>query len=151
MVLVFLYLSAIVAANLLVVAFGPGMSILNAFLFIGFDLSTRDALHDRWRGRNLWPRMLLLVATGSAISAVINWQAANIAIASFAAFLLAGIADALVYRTLDTRPRVLRMNTSNVVSAMVDSVAFPALAFGFPLLLPIMAGQFVAKVGGGFI
>jgi len=70
MVLVFLYLSAIVAANLLVVAFGPGMSILNAFLFIGFDLSTRDALHDRWRGRNLWPRMLLLVATGSAISAV---------------------------------------------------------------------------------
>lgn len=151
MTLVVMYLSAIVAANLLVAQFGPGISVLNAFLFVGFDLSTRDMLHDQWRGRNLWPRMLLLVTAGSLISAAINWNAANIAIASFVAFLLSGIADALVYRALDRRSRLQRMNGSNLVSAAVDSVAFPALAFGFPLLLSVMIGQFIAKVGGGFV
>lgn len=151
MTLVILYLAAIVAANLLVAAFGPEISILNAFLFIGLDLSSRDALHERWQGRNLWARILLLVGAGSIISAALNWQAANIAIASFAAFLSAGIADTIVYGAMGNRSRLQRMNGSNLVSAAVDSVVFPALAFGFPLLLPIMLGQFVAKMAGGFV
>ena len=62
MILIIVYLSAIVLANLSVAAFGPEMSIVNAFLFIGLDLSTRDALHERWQGRNLWRRMLLLAS-----------------------------------------------------------------------------------------
>jgi hypothetical protein len=61
--LVALYLAAIVAANLSVAAFGPGVTIVNAFALIGLDLSTRDALHDRWRGRWLLARMALLIAS----------------------------------------------------------------------------------------
>ena len=40
-----LYLVAIIAANLLVAKFGPAISIVNAFLFIGLDLTARDKLH----------------------------------------------------------------------------------------------------------
>jgi hypothetical protein len=45
------YLAAIMAANLLVVQFGPSIAIVSAFLFIGLDLTTRDYLHEAWRGR----------------------------------------------------------------------------------------------------
>lgn len=149
--LIVLYLTAIVAANLLVAQFGPSVTILNAFLFIGLDLTTRDALHERWQGRNLWRNMLLLIGAGSLLSAALNWQAGQIALASFVAFAVSGVVDTLVYKALGERTRLVRMNGSNVVSAAVDSLIFPALAFGFPLMWSIVLGQFVAKVAGGFL
>ena len=147
--LITLYLVAIVIANLLVVAFGPDISIINAFLFIGLDLSTRDALHDQWHGQHLWGRMALLIGAGSILSAVLNWNTVPIAIASFVAFGAAGIVDAAVYHALRERARLVRMNGSNVLSAAVDSCVFPVLAFGWPPLLGIILGQFVAKTVGG--
>ncbi|NTU85457.1 MAG: hypothetical protein HGA45_39905, partial [Chloroflexales bacterium] len=36
------YLGAIIAANVLISRYGPAVAIMNAFLFIGLDLSTRD-------------------------------------------------------------------------------------------------------------
>lgn len=146
-----LYLLAIVLANLSVVQFGPSVSIVNAFLFIGLDLTARDKLHDTWHNNNLWPKMFALIAAGSVLSWALNRNAGPIAIASFAAFASAATVDALIYQVLRRYPRWLRINGSNVPSAAVDSVVFPALAFGFPLLWPIMLGQFVAKVAGGFI
>lgn len=149
--LVSLYLIAIVLANLSVAWFGAGASIINAFLFIGLDLTTRDALHEKWQGRQLWLKMFALIATGSILSSVLNWQALPIAIASFTAFALAGIADAITYQALGDRSRLVKMNGSNVVSAGVDSIVFPAIAFGFPLLWTIVIGQFIAKIAGGFL
>lgn len=151
MILITLYLSAIVLANLSVAYFGPGVAIINAFIFIGLDLTTRDILHDRWHGRNLWRNMFALIATGSIVSALLNRNASQIALASFVAFSAAGLADTLIYMMLNDHRRVWRINGSNVVSSAVDSAIFPALAFGFPLLFPIMAGQFVAKIVGGFV
>lgn len=151
MILIGLYLTAIVAANLLVAKFGVTVVILNAFVFIGLDLVTRDALHEQWQGRNLWAKMAALIATGSALSALLNWNAAPIALASFVAFAGAGIADTVTYQLLGDKTRFIRMNGSNVVSAAVDSILFPAIAFGLPLLIPVMFGQFVAKVLGGFV
>jgi hypothetical protein len=151
MILIALYLFAIVMANILVAQFGAGIAIFNAFALIALDLSTRDALHERWQGKNLWLKMAALVATGSILSALLNWQAAPIALASFVAFAGAGLADTLVYQRLGDRARLVKMNSSNLVSAAVDSFLFPALAFGFPLLIPLMLGQFAAKVAGGFM
>jgi hypothetical protein len=147
--IVALYLAAIVAANLSTARFGPSASIVNALLLIGLDLTARDRLHDSWRGRGLWLRMAVLIATGSAISWVLNRDAGQIALASCVAFGLAGAADALAYHLLGSKARLLRINGSNVVSAVVDSAVFPALAFGFPLLWPVMLGQFAAKTVGG--
>jgi hypothetical protein len=149
--LVAAYLAAIVAANLLVAKFGPGVTIINAFLFIGLDLSTRDALHDRWHGRSLWPKMAALIATGSALSWLLNRDAGPIALASFVAFAASGVVDALAYTALGKRARLVRVNGSNVLSAAVDSLVFPILAFGWPPLWGIVAGQFAAKVLGGAV
>lgn len=149
--LIALYLTAIIAANLLVAQFGPSVSILNAFLFIGLDLTARDGLHERWHGKQLWWKMVLLIGAGSLLSWLLNRNAGPIALASFAAFAGAGVADTLVYWLLGDKARLVKMNGSNVVSAAVDSFLFPVLAFGLPILWPIVAGQFIAKVLGGFV
>jgi uncharacterized PurR-regulated membrane protein YhhQ (DUF165 family) len=47
-------------------------------------------------------------------------------------------------------PRWLRVNGSNIPSALVDSLIFPTLAFG-SFLWPIVLGQFGAKTLGGFL
>ncbi len=148
--LIAMYLAAIVAANLLVARFGPAATIIDAFLFIALDLTSRDKLHDAWGGRGLWWKMGLLIATGSILSYLLNRSAGQIALASFAAFLCANVADTLVYQLLHKRATLLRVNGSNLVSAAVDSLVFPTLAFG-SLLWPIVLGQFAAKVLGGFV
>jgi hypothetical protein len=145
-----MYLSAIVAANLTVAHFGPAWSIVNAFLFIGLDLTARDRLHDVWQGKYLWPKMLALIAVGSLLSWFLNRNAGQIAIASFIAFASAGAIDAIVYHFLGGYPRWMRINGSNVPSAAVDSIVFPTIAFGGFLPL-ITLGHFAAKVAGGAV
>jgi hypothetical protein len=150
MVYVALYLVAIVLANLSVAAFGTGVVIVNAFLFIGLDLTARDQLHEAWRHDNLLPKMAGLIAAGSLLSWLLNRDAGPIALASFVAFAAAAIVDALVYHRLGGYPRWLRINGSNVPSAAVDSLVFPTLAFG-SFLWQIVLGQFLAKIAGGFV
>jgi hypothetical protein len=149
-ILVAVYLVAIVAANLLIVAFGPSVAILNAFASIGLGLVARDKLHEAWTGRGLALRMGLLIFVGSALSYLLNKDALSIARASFVAFALASIVDGIVYYILRRYGWMQRSNGSNLAGAAVDSLVFPALAFGgFPLA--IMAGQFIAKALGGFV
>lgn len=144
------YLGAIVAANLLVVWFGPAVTIVNAFVFIGLDLTTRDRLHDAWHGRGLVWKMTLLIAVGSLLSWLVNRDAGRIALASLVAFACAGTMDAVAYHVLRRRGYLVRINGSNLPAALVDSVVFPTLAFG-AFLPAIVLGQFAAKVGGGFV
>jgi uncharacterized PurR-regulated membrane protein YhhQ (DUF165 family) len=144
-------LAAVVVANLLVTAYGPGISIVNAFVLIGLDLTVRDRLHDRWGGRRgLWLRMLALIAAGGLLSWLLNGAAGAIAVASTVAFVLAGLADAGSYALLRSRTWLERANGSNVVAAAVDSLVFPTLAFG-SLLPLVVLGQFLAKVLGGLV
>lgn len=150
MLLVFGYLIAIVAANLLTARFGVAASIVNAFLFIGLDLSSRDKLHDLWRGDGLIWKMGLLIASGGFLSWLLNRSAGRIAIASCAAFTLAAIVDVFVYQRLIKKTYLKRSNSSNLGSALVDSIVFPTIAFGgFNVLTTCL--QFLAKVLGGFL
>jgi hypothetical protein len=150
MIYILMYLVAIILANLTVTAWGPNMAIVNAFLFIGLDLTARDRLHDAWRGNNLIPKMAALIAAGSVLSWLLNRNAGQIALASFVAFAAAATVDAIVYHLLGKYPRWLRINGSNVPSAFVDSLVFPTLAFG-GLMPAIVLGQFIAKTLGGFV
>jgi len=145
-----MYLLAAVLANLSVAYFGPTSTIVNAFLFIGLDLTARDKLHDAWHGKGLFWKMLLLISVGSGISYLLNKDAGQIAIASLAAFLVAGVVDAVVYQYLYNKEWMVKVNGSNVFSALADSLVFPTIAFGGFLPL-IVLGQFAAKVAGGFI
>lgn len=146
--LIGLYLIAIVAANVLVAAYGPGISIVNAFLFIGLDLTTRDQLHDAWHGHGLVWKMFALILAGSLLSYWVDRGTAQVAFASLVSFAAANLVDALIYGLLRRRTYMVRVNGSNLVSALVDSIVFPTIAFG--ALLPlIVLGQFAAKVLGG--
>ena len=53
----FLYVGAMLLANLLVSKFGPAISPVLAFFLIGFDLSMRDWLHVRLR---VWQMICLI-------------------------------------------------------------------------------------------
>lgn len=147
---IILYLLAIVLANLSVARFGPGVTVINAFLFIGLDLTARDKLHEAWQGDGLWLKMAGLIVAGSVLSWILNRSAGPIALASFVAFMAAATVDTIIYQMLGKYPHWLRVNGSNVPSSLADSLIFPTLAFG-GFLWPIVLGQFIAKVGGGFV
>lgn len=148
--IVILYLSAVVAANLVVTVFGPNASVMTAFLFIGLNLSARDRLHASWQGSGLVWKMAALIASGSALSWMLNRDAAPVAIASMVAFGASESVDALVYHAALRWSWMKRANASNAVSAAVDSVVFPTLAFG-GFLPVIVLGQYLAKTLGGAV
>ena len=143
---VLIYLSAIVAANLTINHFGPSATVYVALILIGLDMAMRDSLHSKWQGKNLWAKMLLLILIGSIISAAFG--SGRIAFASFMAFLSAGVVDAVVYQLLGKRSRAIKVNGSNVVSALVDSGLFLTIAFGFMPVMILM--QWGVKVVGGY-
>jgi hypothetical protein len=145
---VLIYIAAIVAANLSIAAFGPWVSPINAFLLIGLDLTLRDHLHDAWRGRQLWPRMLAMIAVAGAVSYLLNPAAGVIAIASMVAFCCANLVDAAAYHLMRGRSFLQRANYSNAAGALADSLIFPTIAFG-SFLPEIVAMQWGAKVAGG--
>ncbi len=145
-----IYVSAIVSANLLVAVFGPWVSPINAFVLIGLDLVLRDRLHDAWQGKNLWPKMLALIAVSGLLSWGVNPAAGKIAAASAVAFAASNLVDGIVYHVLRNRSFTVRCNGSNAAGAVIDSLVFPTLAFGGPLP-GIVALQIAAKVAGGFV
>lgn len=147
--LIVLYLAAIVAANLITTEFGPEASIYNAFFLIGFDLVTRDALHEFWGERRL-PKMMGLIAAGSVLSYWINRDAAQVALASSVAFGAAALVDYGVYTAARRLAWLERSNLSNLFAAAVDSLLFPWIAFN-GILWSITFGQFTAKVAGGVL
>lgn len=147
---VILFVSAIVAANLLVAWLGPWVSPLNAFFLIGLDLSLRDWLHEKWRSE-IW-RIGALIAAAGVISYLLNPAAGRIAVASTIAFVLASAMDALVYHRMIELPWLAKANASNVAGSATDSIAFPVIAFGWsPAIGGVIVLQFLAKVAGGAI
>jgi hypothetical protein len=151
-----LYLMAIVLANLSATIFGPYATVVNAFVFIGLDLTCRDRLHEQWHDSHLYRNMLRLIVGGSLLSFFVasligkGELSARIALASMIAFALAALTDTIVYGILWKKPKMVKINGSNLASAAVDSMVFPTVAFGS--FLPIVTlGQFVAKVLGGFL
>lgn len=137
------YAVAMTLANLLVATFGPSISPINAFFFIGLDLTLRDWLHVRLK---TWQMGGLIVGTG-ALTYLLNPAAGMIAVASAVSFLMAALVDWAVF-VKTTGSWIKRANLSNTAGAAVDSVLFPTIAFG--VLMPeIVALQFAAKVIGG--
>jgi hypothetical protein len=143
-----IYILAVAAANLSVAHFGPSVTPLNGFLLIGLDLAIRDRLHLEWRGKALWARMLALIAAAGAVSYILNPASGRIALASLIAFSASAAASAVVFQIARRYPVLTRANGANVVGAAVDSLVFPAIAFG-AIYPGIALLQFVAKVAGG--
>lgn len=147
---ILIYLMSIVGANLLVAWLGPAFSVVNAFLFIGLDITSRDKLHEKWHKKNLLVKMLALIITGGIISFLLNRSSLMIAVASTISFLLASLVDFIVYSILYKKDFMVKSNASNIFSSIVDSFVFPTIAFGS--FMPVVTLlQIIAKIGGGFV
>lgn len=140
-----IYAIAMTLANLSIAYFGPASIPFNAFVLIGLDLTLRDWLHVRV---NRW-QMLALIASGGLLTYILNPAAGHIALASACAFGAAALADWAAFSALPGS-WLARANASNVVGAAVDSIVFPAMAFG-GLNPKIVATMFAAKVAGGVL
>lgn len=148
---IFMYLSSIVLANYLAGTLGPNYTPYIAFVFIGFDLTCRDKLHELWHNEHLKSKMFFLILSGSVLSYLINKNIQPIATASCAAFGCAAVVDFVIYSLLYSQKRFIKVNGSNIPSAVVDSIVFIGLAFGAPILWSIVLKQIVAKIIGGLV
>lgn len=142
---IIVYAIAMTLANLSIATFGVWVSPINAFLFIGLDLTLRDWLQMKIKA---W-QMGVLIAVSGGLTYALNQDAGMIAVASAVSFTLAALVDWGVFSKI-TGSWFKRANVSNVAGAAVDSIAFPTIAFG--VLMPeIIAMQFLAKILGGSI
>lgn len=140
-----IYALAMTAANLSISFFGPWISPINSFLFIGLDLALRDWLHTRIKAH----QMILLIAFSGLLTYILNPAAGMIAIASAVSFTCAALVDWSVFVKIKGS-WMKKANGSNVAGALTDSFIFPTIAFG--VLMPnIIAMQFAAKVFGGAV
>lgn len=156
MLLVAVYLLAIVLANLAVAMFGAAAIIPNSLILVALDLTARDSLHEAWHGAHLWRNMALLIVCGSVLSALLDYQALPVAVASCCAFAASGTVDTLVFARLEQHGWLVKTNGSNVVSALTDSVVFLSLLAALTGLswaaVPLLAAaQWLAKTAGGVL
>ncbi len=138
-----IYALAMTLANLSIATFGPAVSPINSFLFIGLDLALRDWLQVRLSAA----KMLGLIAVSGTLTYLLNPSAGAIAAASAVSFTAAALVDWSVFSSTGGS-WLRRSNLSNTAGAAVDSVLFPTLAFG-AVMPGIVLAQFTAKVIGG--
>jgi len=151
------YLAAVVAANLAMTAVAGAplstflaVDVLVCFSLIAVDLVVRDALHERWEGRSLWPRMAALIGAGGLLSGAADGAAGRIAVAASPASGASGLAAAAVWALARQRPRLERVLRSNLAGALTDSLVWPTVALGSIVPL-VTASEFAAKVLGGAV
>lgn len=130
--------------------YGPIALPFTGAVLIPLDMTARNVLHELWRGGYLFVKMGVLIAAGATVSFATGGSSQAVSVASFVAFASAGAADSVTYQWLVSRPAMVKMNASNAVASVVDSVLFPLIAFGY-ISLPIMAAQATLKFTGGLV
>lgn len=148
--LIMTYLAAIVFANLGVAWIGQEAMIVASWVLIPLDLTVKDALQERWEGHGVVVRLGGLILAGSVLSAAFSASAARVALASFVAFAVSGVVDSLTLAMLYRRPKLVRVNGSNLAGAVVDSLLFQMVAFG-SFTSWLFLAQSGAKLLGGFV
>lgn len=148
MIYYMIYILAIVSANLSITIFGPWISPINSFFFIGLDLTLRDKIHEK--NRNNVKVVIILIIVAGIISYILNPSSGRIAVASVISFIIAGFVDTVIYQNYIKKKWMIKSNASNAGGALTDSVLFPTIAFGSFMPMIILL-QFTAKVLGGFV
>jgi uncharacterized PurR-regulated membrane protein YhhQ (DUF165 family) len=139
-----LYVSAILAANVLtqhygLIPAGFGLLVPAGTYAAGFALLARDFVH---RNAGVW-----WVLVGIALGIGLSWFFASpaLALASAAAFGIAELVDMLVFMVAQPRGFIKAAAASNLVSGPVDTLVFLTIA-GFPLTWETFGGQILVKL-----
>jgi len=149
-ILVFIFVFAVTGANLLVQQIGPNISIVTAFFLVGLGMTTRGFLQECWGPGHLTRNMIALTALGCLGSLLINRDTLQLVIGSGVGMAAALLAGTWTHTRLAHRSLTQRINGANLASAFADSLFFPLIAFGWPPLVLVICGQFIAKVLGGY-
>jgi uncharacterized PurR-regulated membrane protein YhhQ (DUF165 family) len=139
-----IYIAAIVGANVAtahwgLVTVGFGLMVTAGTYFAGFALLARDFV-QRFGG-------IRWVLVGIAVGGVLSWflSTPQLALASCAAFLIAELADLLVFTRLQHRGFIRAAAVSNLVSAPIDTLVFLSIA-GFGITWQLFIGQMIGKL-----
>lgn len=142
------YLIALVSANLIVKHFGaPGLWFSSALL-IPFDFICRAIFHESWKGKKLVANLLLLTVVSGIVTFIINHEALNIALASFAGIVAVQIFAGIFYQMFMQKSYFFKVNLSDLIAIIVDSIAFQLVAFG-TVNFEVTGGQMLIKAVGG--
>ena len=135
-----LYLLAFVFANFIVLWFGAKGLIFTALFLVPFDFVIRCLFHETWKGMELFLKLGALV---------INRDSLNIALGSACGFISAQIAAGIFYQLTIKRNYFIKVNGSDAVGILIDSIIFQIVAF--EIIIPsITLSQFLLKIVGGF-
>lgn len=121
---------------------GFGLMAPSGVLVVGLALVIRDAVQS-YGGI---VAALIAIVIGALLSFMLAPPA--LVIASVAAFVLAELADLLVYTPLREKQLALAVLFSGLVGSAIDSIVFLWLAFGS---LDFLAGQWVGKMWASLI
>ena len=144
-------IASVITANWLTTRYGfipigLGQQATAGTLAAGFALALRDGVQDTLGKLGT----LAVILAACAVSYLI--AAPAIAIASAVAFLVAELCDFAVYTPLRRRSRLGdrrwagAVTASGVVGAVVDTVVFLGLAFGWAAVAPAIIGQLLGKL-----
>ena len=124
------YTSATVLANYTLDAFIPvgGLFLVNVgTFFFGITFTQRDRVHKYGR-RNVYT-MILVAAVANVLAALSLDTPLRYVGVAFLAIIVSETVDTEIYQRLLHRPWLVRVASSNAVSAPLDSTIFTVLAF----------------------
>lgn len=144
------YLFSFVCANLLVRQFGAYGLWFSSFFLIPFDFICRCIFHEKWKGSKLILNLFILTCISGLITYFINRNTVHIAIGSVFGFTAAQIGAGIYYQLNKKRSWFAKVNGSDLVAIMFDSIVFQFVVFGSinPL---VTIGQIVIKFTGGLV
>ena len=142
------YIIGFVASNLMVLNMGAKGLIFSSLFLIPFDFVMRSLFHESWKGWELFIKMGALVLAAAAATFIINAEAKNIALGSCFGFIFAQIFAGLFYQKYIKSAYFFKVNGSDAIGILVDSIVFQLIAFG-SIDFSIMGSQFVLKLVGG--
>lgn len=143
-----LYLLAFIFSNFIVLWFGARGLIFTALFLIPFDFVIRCLFHEQWKGKELITKLGLLVMIASFITYLINKETKNIALGSMFGFIAAQIAAGIFYQININKNYFIKVNGSDVIGIVFDSIVFQLIAFCF-INTDITISQTLLKVIGG--
>ncbi len=144
------YITVVLMANYTALWFWPlpffGLISTGTILF-GATFTARDHAHSLGR-----PRVYIMIAIAGLSSVVLVMFGATpyrIIIASVTAIVLSEAADTEIYQKLLSKPWLVRVAGSNLISVPMDTTLFNLMSFAgvfpWPVIGSIVVGEVIAK------
>lgn len=145
-----LFLISIILGNLLVHELGRWGVLITSFVFIPFDFVIRCYIHELYTGKKLYVILFSIICLGALATYITNHDAKNIAIGSVSGFAIASLAGSLFYQLSLKQIPLIKVNGSDIIALIVDSIIFQLIAFG-SIVWAVTSWQIAVKILGGLL